>query len=246
MTTYPGAVQRPISRNYTKRQRASTRGVILHVAASEAASLRDWFDNPLARASCHLYVRRDGTVEQYVDMEMSSWTSGAASYSTIGVETQGADAGGRWTPEQVEALAQIVAWAHKRYDVPLTLMRSSRSSERGVGWHRLGVPTTSGAKVSQTGGELWSSSTGKVCPGPARITQIPGIIRRAQQLVAPPKEDDDMTPEDRKMLKEIHDRVHNGLTGSRIAGAVWSRGGTGGILKRIDKALAALAKRLPR
>ena len=184
MTGYPGALWRPISRNYTARPRHATRGVILHVAASEASSLHGWFDNPAAQASSHLYVRRDGTLEQYVPMEQSAWTSGTASYTTIGVETQGG-ADGPWTPEQVEALARICAWAHTTYDIPLRAMTSSRASERGVGWHRLGVAATRDQLrrgISQTGGPLWSKSAGKVCPGDQRIRQVPDIIARAKQI----------------------------------------------------------------
>lgn len=190
MTRYPGALWRPISRNKGGR-RASTRGVILHVAASEAASLQGWFNNPQAGASSHLYVRRDGTVEQYVDARDVAWASGKANPTTIGVETQGMGSG-EWTPAQVEALAQIVAWAHREFGVPLRVMTSSKASERGVGYHLLGVPKTTAQKIlgrSQTGGELWSKAVGKICPGPDRVKQVPGIVERARQLVggAPPK-----------------------------------------------------------
>src|SRR6266545_366029 len=33
------------------------------------------------------------------------------------------------------------------------------------------------------GGELWSKSYGKLCPGAARIAQVPGTITRAKQLI---------------------------------------------------------------
>ena len=181
---YPGASWAPINRNYTARPRHATRGVILHVAASEASSLRGWFNNPAAQASSHLYVRRDGSAEQYVPMDASAWTSGSASYTTIGVETQGG-ATGPWTPEQMEALARICAWAHTTYGVPLQAMASSKANQRGIGWHRLGVAATTDQLrrgISQTGGPLWSKSAGKVCPGDQRIRQIPTIIARAKQL----------------------------------------------------------------
>lgn len=187
-TIYPGAQWRPITRNYTAKPRARTRGIILHVAASEAASLRGWFNNPKARASSHFYVRRDGTVEQYVDLDQVSWTSGAGSSETIGVETQGM-AHGEWTPAQVAALANIISWCAARYKFPIKTMGSSKAYERGVGWHALGVPGTYRQKargVSQTGGQLWSSAVGKVCPGAERVRQIPGIVRAATGQPATP------------------------------------------------------------
>jgi len=62
-------------------------------------------------------------------------------------------------------------------------MGSSAASERGVGWHALGVPASRSqraAGVSQTGGELWSGAPGKVCPGTERVPQIPGIVELAR------------------------------------------------------------------
>lgn len=184
MNWLPGAIRKPISRNYS-RGRRTTRGVILHVAVSEQPSLHGYFNTPGVNASSHFYVRRDGTVEQYVSGADWSWTSGAASSSTIGVETQGMGAG-KWTPQQVESLARICAWAHKTYGVPLQAMRSSKSTERGIGYHAQGVAKNQTQKtkgISQTGGQLWSKAIGKTCPGPERVKQVPEVIARAKQLV---------------------------------------------------------------
>lgn len=181
---FPGALWLPISRNYGGL-RSSTRGVVLHVAASEAKSLRGWFNNPDARASSHLYVRRDGTIEQYVSMDHTAWTSGSGSASTVGVETQGMGSG-EWTGAQVTALVRIVQWCQDRYGFPLRAMTSSKAGQEGVGWHALGVPRRRGDKTSQTGGQLWSSSAGKVCPGAQRIRQIPEIVTRAGGKAATP------------------------------------------------------------
>lgn len=225
---YPGAIWRPISRNYGGR-RSSTRGVILHVAVSESSSLRGWFNDPRSGASSHLYVRRDGTLEQYVDMRYTAWTSGSGSATTIGVETQGMGSG-KWTPQQVEALAQIVAWAHREFGVPLRVMTSSKASERGVGYHALGVPATSTQKtrgISKTGGQLWSKAVGKTCPGPERIRQIPDIIARAQALVggkgasnqaapAAPIEEDDLPYSKDELIQAAAEGVVRAL-GGKIA-----------------------------
>jgi hypothetical protein len=176
------AVHKPIKINFTPKSRSRTDGIILHVAASEAASLHGWFSNPKAAASSHLYVRRDGTVEQYVDLDQISWASVRGDLRCISVETQGG-ATGRWTEQQVSALARIVRETSARYGYPLRTMGSSAASERGVGWHALGVPASRSqrsAGVSQTGGELWSGAPGKVCPGAERVPQIPGIVELAR------------------------------------------------------------------
>lgn len=80
------AVHKPLKINFTPRNRSRTDGIILHVAASEAASLHGWFSNPKAAASSHLYVRRDGTVEQYVDLDQISWASVRGDLRCISVD----------------------------------------------------------------------------------------------------------------------------------------------------------------
>lgn len=182
LTWLSNAIHKPIYRNYTSgMQRGGWDGIILHVAASEAASLHGWFNNPAARASSHFYIRRDGTIGQYVSVRDRSWTSGAGSDRTIGIETQGM-ASGYWTDQQVNSIIRLIRELAGEFGFPIRMMNSSRSSERGIGWHSQGVPanyTQKNGGYSQTGGELWSSAVGKVCPGPQRISQIPGIVSAA-------------------------------------------------------------------
>lgn len=97
-----------------------------------------------------------------------------------------------FSPAQYETLAQLIAWestieAHAacpadwmchQIGIPLELIPDSKPGRRGVGYHRLGVDPWRVA-----GGELWSSSSGKICPGDARIAQLPGIIARAREIV---------------------------------------------------------------
>lgn len=184
------AVKRPIKRNYTNRRRARTDGIILHVDAMAAKTLYGFFNSPGASASSHLFVKFDGTVEQYVDLDLISWASARGDARCISVETQGKGAG-KWTAAQVNSLARIIRETSQHYGYPLRLMTSSKG-QKGVGWHKLGVPASTFQKnrgVSQTGGELWSKAVGKICPGPERIPQIPGIVERAKtgvKHVAPP------------------------------------------------------------
>lgn len=179
----PGALWVPINRNYTARKRSKTDCVILHVAVSEAKSLAGWFNNPSAGASSHFYVRRDGTIEQYIDLDYISWANGAGNSRSITVETQGG-ASGEWTAAQHVANVKIIVFAHQKYGVPIVQMTNSKSTSKGVGYHLLGVPANRTQKLlkrSQTGGELWSSAVGKVCPGPERVKQIPSIVAEAKR-----------------------------------------------------------------
>lgn len=184
MTRMPGALWLPISRNYTNRRRARTNACILHVDAGDAHSLRGWFNNPAARASSHLHVRKDGVIEQYIDLDLISWASRQGDQRAVTVETQGRD-GEPWTSAQLASLARILAFVNSHYGVPLTMMTNSRTATAGVGWHRLGIDGNFGGlpypanlhRVS--GGESWSGARGKTCPGTDRIMQIPNLIKTA-------------------------------------------------------------------
>lgn len=165
--------------------------VVLHIAvtARSAKSLYGYFTGGGKGVVCsHFFVADDGTVEQYIDTARRSSADYSGGDRTISIETaggSGADLSKGWSAAQREAIAQILAWAHKTHGIPLRAMSSSKASERGVGYHRLGVPATYAQKNagrSMTGGELWSGAVGKVCPGDARIKQIPGIIARAVEI----------------------------------------------------------------
>ena len=195
---------RPLSRNFTARARRRTDGIVLHVAVSEAASLHGWFSNPKAYASSHLYVRRDGTVEQYIDLDQISWAQKNGDARCLSVETQGG-ALGEWTDAQVKSLARIVRETSAHYGFPLRVMGSSRG-ERGVGYHLLGVPATAAQKaagVSQTGGELWSGAVGKVCPGPDRVKQMGKVVA----LAGGREGEEELTPEQAKQLSTLVEQV---------------------------------------
>lgn len=84
-----------------------------------------------------------------------------------------------YTREQCERFSDWLAWDHIENGARLQDMRNSRPSSHGVGVHRYGIDPW---RVS--GGELWTAHAGKVCPGTARITQLAGIISRAQVIAA--------------------------------------------------------------
>lgn len=195
MARFPGALWKPIEARFLpgKRLVAHNR-VNLHVAVSEAASLHAFF-NQSGRPSSHFYVRKDGTVEQYVDTDYRAEADLDGNDATISVETQGGVTnaqGEPWTPEQVEALAQIYAWAVRTHGIALKIAESSHLGEpsKGLSWHRLGIdgafpplPSPLAGREQRGGGMRYSKSRGKVCPGDAKIMQIPVIFDRAVAIL---------------------------------------------------------------
>lgn len=179
MGWFPGAIRKVVARHDTPRTR--DRGLCLHVAVSEAASLYNYFNQP-GNPTSTWYVRRDGTVEQYVDSRFRAPAQLEGNPTMLSVETQGGTVDANtepWSAAQVEALARIAAWCHTEHGIPLDQMPDSRPATNGIGYHRLGVNPW---RVS--GGELWSSANGKICPGQGKINQIPTIIKRARLIAA--------------------------------------------------------------
>lgn len=194
MAWYSKATRRTVAwANAITRKKGYTRPevVVLHIAVSQrtSKSLYGFFTGSGRGVVCsHFHVADDGTVEQYIDTARRSSADYSGGDRTISIETAGglgADLNKGWSPEARESIAQVLAWAHKTHGIPLRLMSSSRKTEKGIGYHRLGVPATRTQKLlgrSQTGGELWSGAVGKVCPGAARQAQVPGIVARAVEI----------------------------------------------------------------
>lgn len=86
-----------------------------------------------------------------------------------------------YTPEQCERFADFLAEDHRHNGAILADMHNSLPSSHGVGAHRYGIIDY--PPHNQVGGEVWSNSANKVCPGTERVKQIPAICARAQWLV---------------------------------------------------------------
>jgi hypothetical protein len=172
--------------------------------------------------AAHFSVKADGTIQQSRDTAFRSAANLNGNHRVIAIENEDhGPAFGNWsgsdvpplTDAQVIANGRILAWAHREHGIPLKMCPNSRPTAKGLGYHRLGIDGNFGGyrfggRVS--GGEVWTSSYGKVCPGDNRIAQLPLILRTAQQIVrggpVSESEEDDMTP--RELLDEpinIHD-----------------------------------------
>lgn len=194
MAMYPGAISKPITASKGRQRLILYNRLNLHVAVSEAASLHGFF-NRTGQVDSHFYVRRDGTVEQYVDTAWRAFADLDGNDATISVETQGgvthADSE-PWTPAQLEALAHLYAWAVRTHGIERKIATSSHLGERsrGLSWHRLGIdgnfpalPDPRAGRLQRGGGMHYSRARGKLCPGAGKIHQIPGIFTRATQIL---------------------------------------------------------------
>lgn len=190
MAWYPKARRRQLPRNYTAR-RTNKNCALLHSTASIAASQFGWFSDSRAQASSHFHIDFSGNVEQYLDTDFIAWTNVDGNPRSVTIETAGIG-NEVWSAAQVRAIVDLLIWICDTHRIPVRQMASSRTTEHGIGWHRLGIdgnfPTTGilRGRLQRGGGEYWDRNRGKVCPGSLRIQQIPGIIRQVQNRAVTP------------------------------------------------------------
>lgn len=192
MPIYPGAIYKPITAAKGRTRMSAYNRINLHTAVTSSSSLHTYF-NQSGRPDSHFYVREDGTVEQYVDTSLRAFADLDGNDATISIETW--DGYGRvpwpggqpppWTPAQLASLAALCAWIMRTHDIPVRLAQNSQpgASSRGLSWHRLGIdgafprlPDQRAGRLQRGGGMHYSKSAGKVCPGDARIAQVPSIL----------------------------------------------------------------------
>ena len=164
MARMPGASWRPIPVNFTNNGQAEVRGVVVHIMAGTLSGTESWFRNAKARASSHFGTGKGGALYQWVDTSDRAWAQAAGNPSWLSVENEGEGAD-TLTDAQLDRNAQVLAWAHKTYGVPLKV--ASSTSDRGLAYHGLG-------------GSAWGGHTS--CPGSRIVAQLPEIVRRAKKL----------------------------------------------------------------
>lgn len=184
--------------------------------------------NPPAHAA-HFSTRADGYIYQSRDTAYASAANYNGNYRVIAIENddQGPEFGDwdendghdvpAFTAAQIEAIAKICVWAYQTHGIPLVACPDSKSFSRGIAYHRQGIDGNwsgyaYGGRVS--GGEVWTKSAGKVCPGDRRIAQVPQIIARARTLAGLDNQEDDVMGEDARQIKAML------WTGEPVAGAV--------------------------
>jgi hypothetical protein len=200
-------IWRPVDRYQSGPLRIpiTPRRLVFHTAVSSAVSMHDFF-NVDGRATPHFYVNEAGVIEQFIDTSFRATADLDGNNDCIAVESW--DGGGirDWTDKQIEACAKIALFCNTEHGIPLDRCPSSKPGSQGVGWHRLGIdgnfPEPPGQLLGGrvAGGEHWSVSFGKECPGNAKIHGVVDkIIPRARQLLTDGDDmqlDDDLYPAD--------------------------------------------------
>nr|WSX48194.1 N-acetylmuramoyl-L-alanine amidase [Streptomyces sp. NBC_00974] len=157
----PGAVRRPLERNFVVGERDAQRGLVLHVQEGEG-SLYERFNSPGIKASSHFWVSRSGETEQYVSVLDRAWAQVDGNGSWASVETSGFDTRAL-TEEQVDAVSRIYTWGCGTHGWPLSV--SDSPDQPGLGTHAMG-------------GAPWGAHE---CPGTLRAGQRTEIIRRVRE-----------------------------------------------------------------
>ncbi|MET9555079.1 peptidoglycan-binding protein [Streptomyces sp. NPDC006645] len=168
----PGAQWRPIPINHTDGGQAEVRGVVVHIMAGTLSGTDAWFRNPKAQASSHFGTGKGGALWQWVDTSDRAWAQAAGNTAWLSVENEG-QGGDTLTDDQLDRNAEVLAWAHKTYDVPLKVATST--GDRGLAYHGLG-------------GSAWGGHTS--CPGSRIVAQLAEVVARAKQLAG------DTTPDE--------------------------------------------------
>ena len=164
MARMPGATWRPVP-NYRKDGQAEIRGLVVHIMDGTLAGTDSWFRNPVSQASSHWGTGRAGQLYQWVDTKDRAWAQGAGNPYWLSSENEGRG-GQALTEQQINRNAEVFAWVHKTYGVPLK--RATSPTDRGLGYHGMG-------------GKAWGNHPD--CPGTKIVAQLDEIVKRAAAIV---------------------------------------------------------------
>lgn len=205
-------------------------GLVLHIAQGSYRGTISWQLNPDQRyasgesvTTCSTWIvgREVGEWAQMVDTTKIAWCQRSGSRTWLSIELAGF-APASPSAWQIEACAQLLAWAHQQHGVPLAV--ADHPGERGLGHH---------AMDRESLGEEWGHDS---CPGTGVIAAKSAIVARAKAIEA--GEVEDMTPQQAQQLRDAHYTTAVAIpspTGEgRVPLHVWAAWMTGAV-----KALAA-------
>ncbi|MEZ0112361.1 hypothetical protein ABH920_006380 [Catenulispora sp. EB89] len=163
MARFPKATWRGPVPNLTPGGMSAHRGLVLHIQEGTESGTDAWFHNPASQVSAHFGNPKSGPLDQWVDTDDRAWAEVDGNPEWISVENEG-NSGDVLTASQLENAAQLFAWIHTTYGVPL---QPSDSTVPGLTGHGLG-------------GQAWGGHLD--CPGQPILDQRPQIIARAAQI----------------------------------------------------------------
>lgn len=165
MARFSGAEWIGPTPNETPGGQVDVHGLVLHIQEGTEAGSESWFKNPEAQASAHFLNPKSGGLRQLVDTNDRAWAEMAGNRHWISVENEGYS-GEELTTSQLENVAQLYAWLHNTYGIPL--QPTDDPNGQGIGWHGMG-------------GDAWGGHFD--CPGDPIKAQRPAILARAQQIL---------------------------------------------------------------
>ncbi|WP_228979732.1 N-acetylmuramoyl-L-alanine amidase [Streptomyces sp. DH12] len=197
MAWYPGATRMELQPESDAQPAIRPTQFILHSIAAPWTARRMyeyWRDD--SSLDSHFGLGYEGDLAQYIGTETRADANYQANRRPDGTGAVSIETASNlkhtdsWRDAQLEQLARLGVWLHQRHAIPLRICRSA--SDPGFGYHSLHA--------------AWSVG-GTACPGAARIQQFrtelfPEIVRRAGATTS--TEEDDMTPEQARMLAELH------------------------------------------
>lgn len=151
----PGGMVKPIQ------------GLVMHVMQGTMVSTDSWFHQSVSQVSAHFGNPKTGPLWQWVDTADEAWAEAAGNPHWISVEHEG-DTGESLTASQIVNDAELFAWLHIIYPIPLQL--ANNPNENGLGYHAMG-------------GVPWGNHPS--CPGAPIIAQRAEIVAAAIELVTP-------------------------------------------------------------
>ncbi|MFE1550568.1 hypothetical protein [Streptomyces sp. NPDC058718] len=194
MAWYPGATRYELQPESDDQPAIRPTQFIFHSIAAPWTAKRVyeyWRDS--TNLESHFGLGYEGDIAQFIGTETRADANYQANRRPDGTGAISLESASNlehtdpWTAQQIPELIDVGVWAHRTHGIPLRICRTH--NDPGFGYHSLHSE--------------WSVS-GTACPGAARIKQFkevvfPGIVARA---AGTPQEDDDMTPEDRKLLTD--------------------------------------------
>lgn len=129
------------SPNFTSWRPGPPQYIVDHWTVSTGHSTEVHFLDPNAQVSAHYLVKRDGSIDQFVDEQFTAWHSGGEMYNYLGIgiehehfdEQDDPGIQQDWPDVQIEASAELHRTISARWNIPL-IHRSD--GQPGVLGHR--------------------------------------------------------------------------------------------------------------
>jgi len=155
------------SPNWSERVPATIDLVVIHDCEGDYLGSISWFSQVKSRVSAHLVLNDDGSeCTQMVPLLKKAWHAVDFNSRSIGVEMSGFVAKG-FTPGELNADANIVAWLLKRFDIPC---QDAHGGARPGFTSHFALGARGGGHVDPTTNPvIWAGYVARVCAAYASL-----------------------------------------------------------------------------